>query len=379
MDPQIRFCTSADGTRIAYATYGSGPTLLYANNFVFSMDEQFTLRESRAYLDALAARTTLVILDQRGAGSSERHVDDLSYEAQTQDIAAVADAAGLRDFTLFAHVMTPACAHYAIDHPERVQRLVLWFPTVGGGGQEDRASARTFREDWSYARRLWAGLVYPNGPVSLQRAFARSVKRTVSAEVAARYFELPEADLGALLRAVTAPTLVLQREARWRSSAIRAAGHLSNGQLRFVPGDAMTPFPGHEPIVDAIVEFMGIHSESGAAIVEDIPSGTAVILFADIVESTALTEKLGDAAFRAKARDLDTSLRSVIRECAGTPVEGKWWRVGLQNGCTTTGSGPYRPLIRLPELIHLALQGLNLLTGFRSRSPLRPLYAFAGA
>jgi class 3 adenylate cyclase len=49
----------------------------------------------------------------------------------------------------------------------------------------------------------------------------------------------------------------------------------------------------------------------------------AVILFADIVGSTALTESLGDAAFRAKARELDTSLRSLIRECSGTPVEGK--------------------------------------------------------
>jgi class 3 adenylate cyclase len=49
----------------------------------------------------------------------------------------------------------------------------------------------------------------------------------------------------------------------------------------------------------------------------------AVLLFADIAESTALTEKLGDAAFRAKARKLDTSLRSVIKDSGGTPVEGK--------------------------------------------------------
>jgi class 3 adenylate cyclase len=47
------------------------------------------------------------------------------------------------------------------------------------------------------------------------------------------------------------------------------------------------------------------------------------ILFADIVDSTALTERLGDAAFRAKARELDGALRSVIREHAGTPIEGK--------------------------------------------------------
>ena len=43
----------------------------------------------------------------------------------------------------------------------------------------------------------------------------------------------------------------------------------------------------------------------------------------DIADSTALTERLGDAAFREKARDLDTTLRTLIRENAGTPIEGK--------------------------------------------------------
>src|SRR5205809_1474380 len=43
----------------------------------------------------------------------------------------------------------------------------------------------------------------------------------------------------------------------------------------------------------------------------------------DIVDSTAITERLGDAAFRAKARDLDATLRTVIRKHSGTPIEGK--------------------------------------------------------
>jgi class 3 adenylate cyclase len=47
------------------------------------------------------------------------------------------------------------------------------------------------------------------------------------------------------------------------------------------------------------------------------------ILFADIAESTAITERLGDTAFREKARELDRALRAVIRENAGTSIEGK--------------------------------------------------------
>ncbi len=47
------------------------------------------------------------------------------------------------------------------------------------------------------------------------------------------------------------------------------------------------------------------------------------LLFADIADSTALTERLRDAAFRDKTRQLDGALREAIRQRGGTPVEGK--------------------------------------------------------
>ena len=50
------------------------------------------------------------------------------------------------------------------------------------------------------------------------------------------------------------------------------------------------------------------------------PSGTVIILFADIVDSTSLTERMGDAAFREKARALDDALRLVVRDNGGA-----WW------------------------------------------------------
>jgi class 3 adenylate cyclase len=56
---------------------------------------------------------------------------------------------------------------------------------------------------------------------------------------------------------------------------------------------------------------------------QEITSGTAIILFADIADSTALTERLGDTAFRAKARALDDALRIIIREAGGTTIDAK--------------------------------------------------------
>ncbi len=52
------------------------------------------------------------------------------------------------------------------------------------------------------------------------------------------------------------------------------------------------------------------------------PEGTAVILFTDIVGSTALTEEFGDAAYRSRAQALDVALRAAVADCGGEAVEG---------------------------------------------------------
>ena len=54
----------------------------------------------------------------------------------------------------------------------------------------------------------------------------------------------------------------------------------------------------------------------------EAPSGTVTILFTDIAASTSLTEQLGDAEFRQRARELDTLLRTAISEGGGRSVEG---------------------------------------------------------
>ncbi len=47
-----------------------------------------------------------------------------------------------------------------------------------------------------------------------------------------------------------------------------------------------------------------------------------VILFTDIADSTSLTERLGDFAYRAQADQLDASVRSLVHDCGGDVVEG---------------------------------------------------------
>lgn len=70
---------------------------------------------------------------------------------------------------------------------------------------------------------------------------------------------------------------------------------------------------------------LGAEDDAGTT----LPEGTVTIMFADIADSTALTERLGDEPFRAQARALDASLRALIGETGGAVVEGKLLGDGL--------------------------------------------------
>jgi class 3 adenylate cyclase len=54
-----------------------------------------------------------------------------------------------------------------------------------------------------------------------------------------------------------------------------------------------------------------------------LPDGTVTIMFTDIADSTALTEQLGDAGFRALARRLEGALRASVGETGGAVIEGR--------------------------------------------------------
>lgn len=136
-------------------------------------------------------------------------------------------------------------------------------------------------------------------------------------------------DNQAALAQISTPSLVLHRKGDqvcrfgWGQYLAR---RLPNAQFVPLEGDAHYPWVGDaESVLRPTLEFLtgrgvGVGKQSS---LEAAPSGTAIILFADIANSTALTEGMGDAAFRERARALDGRLRAVIREHGGTPIDGK--------------------------------------------------------
>jgi pimeloyl-ACP methyl ester carboxylesterase/tRNA A-37 threonylcarbamoyl transferase component Bud32 len=127
LDQLIRFCTASDGSRIAYATSGRGPPLVKAANWLSHLEHDGNSPVWRHWIRELSRDHTLVRYDERGCGLSDWTVDEFSLDAWVRDLEAVVDDLELDRFPLLGISQGgPIAIAYAIRHPERVSRLVLY-------------------------------------------------------------------------------------------------------------------------------------------------------------------------------------------------------------------------------------------------------------
>src|SRR5687767_3858475 len=122
----IRFCTSRDGTRIAFAASGSGPPLVKTLHLASHLESDPDNPVWGPWLYELGRGRTLIRYDPRGFGLSDRDISDFTLERHIEDLVAVIDAAGVERFSLIGFAGGAALSvHYAVMAPERVTHLVL--------------------------------------------------------------------------------------------------------------------------------------------------------------------------------------------------------------------------------------------------------------
>ena len=329
MEPQIQYARTSDGVSIAYTTSGDGPPILYCHDHTIAMQHHWTgSAPANDTIRILSASTQVTIFDAAGIGASQRDVSDFSLDAQARAIDAVATRMAAAQFTLFGTGSgTASAALYAAQQPGRVRELVCAFPTF----PIVRRTGAAIRDNWSLDRRRAAGATFPDGPVSGQRWYSNAMRDSLTAEVYAAYrTTFADADLSAIYRRISVPTLLcIPKEGPAREASLALASVTPNCRVATISdflraGDRRAAGFGDE-FRAAFLEFTGIdvgHGSSTPAATGGA-SGTAVILFTDIVESTALTEQVGDARFREMSRSLDAALRAAIRECGGAAIDGK--------------------------------------------------------
>ena len=124
---QIRFCTSRDGTRIAYAICGAGPALVWTSHWIHHLNLDWDTPIWRHWLSLLTLHYTVVRYDYRGCGLSDRQGVAFTLEKHVEDLESVAESAGLESFPVVAQAGGGLVSlAYTAKHPHKVSRLVLY-------------------------------------------------------------------------------------------------------------------------------------------------------------------------------------------------------------------------------------------------------------
>ena len=219
----IRFATSEDGTGIAYATSGAGPPLVKAANWLTHLDYDWESPVWMHWLDGLSDHHLLVRYDERGCGMSDWDAK-ITFEAWVDDLALVVDAMRIERFPLLGISQGGAVAiAYAVRHPDRVDRLVLWGAYARGRlaratTQEELEEAALQTElarvgwgtDDTAFRQVFTAQFMPEATRRQWDAFNELQRRTTSAANAARFMEVfATIDVTELAPQVQCPVLIL--------------------------------------------------------------------------------------------------------------------------------------------------------------------------
>jgi pimeloyl-ACP methyl ester carboxylesterase/DNA-binding CsgD family transcriptional regulator len=220
MEQAIRFCATGAG-RIAYATVGDGPALVFPAWWVSDLEANWDDVAFRSFMLALADRHKVVRYDRIGTGLSERRRGHgaISLAAEADVLGELLDHVGIARCTLFGF-SSGGCisAAYAAAHPTRVGRLVLYNAYAAGLriADEDvrRSLVSVVRRHWGLGARVLAGVFMPEGDADELRRFSRLQRQGATREMAASLLALSyEMDATDAYRRVVAPALVLHRRA----------------------------------------------------------------------------------------------------------------------------------------------------------------------
>lgn len=260
MPVQLRFATTRDEAKLAWAQSGRGPrTLLRLPPLVTDIRREEDSPVFAAMLDFFAPHARIVRYDQRGNGSSTRRLVRDSLARRLADLETVIDAAGIDgpSVVLAASHSVPLALALAVRQPQRVSHLVLLGGQLAGSShQEDAERRRAYAAAAVLVRSGWdrpnAGvrdlILRPLAPsatpaeaAALDRLTREAVDPEAMAVIMRANFQL---DVRPLLSRVRAPTLVLH--ARHDALVDVASGHaLAAG----IPGAVFAELDGADHIL----------------------------------------------------------------------------------------------------------------------------------
>jgi class 3 adenylate cyclase len=329
MEQQIRFCTTSDGVRIAYATVGEGPPLVFVRGWVSHLELDWQNESVRTSYEIYAQRYRVIRYDKRGTGLSDRNVTDFSLEARLRDIEAVIAHLQIERFSLIGFSEGgPIAIAYAAANPERVSHLVLNGTYARGKnlGRPDVQDAllALVKAEWGLGSETLTNMFMPGASKEEHEWFNNYQREAASRAGAAAMLEANyQVDVADLLPSIGGPTLVMHAKGD-RAIAFAHGREIASAipNARFLPleSDRHAPDEATATVMrDATLQF--ISGDTAARAGPAHGDAPLTILFTDITESTALTQQLGDAKAQELVRTHNAIVRDALKTSGGSEIK----------------------------------------------------------
>ncbi len=220
----VRFVNTSDGTRLAWAEAGAGRPLVKAANWLTHLEYEWESPVWRHWLRFFSANSRFIRYDERGCGMSGWRGGVLTVDDWVADLEAVINAARPAEPVTLLGISQGAamCILYAIQHPERVARMILYGAYARGAFkrmaapqvQAHRAMVDLVRVNWGKDnptfRQVFTSRFIPDGSAEQLQWFNDLCLKTTTGEIAANLLEARAiVDISDRLGEVTTPTLVL--------------------------------------------------------------------------------------------------------------------------------------------------------------------------
>ena len=282
LQQRVQFATSADGTKIAWASVGDGLPVLKAPSYLGHLEYEWSTPIWGPFLTEFASSSRLVRFDQRGTGLSDWEIDRISPDAMIEDMEAVVAAAGLERFALFGISQgTAFSVRYAALHPDKVSCLVLLGGYLRGRLMRQDPDAEThfevsttmMRGGWGSDnpayRHFFTSSYIPDAPAETQASFDELQRVSGSAQNVVDIWTMNAGlDSTEIAQSLNVPTLVLHMSGD-RMVPVDEGRHVA----RNIPGAefvelagenhiAVAGRPGFDELIEQVRNFLTLHGST---------------------------------------------------------------------------------------------------------------------
>lgn len=362
MTPRTRYAHSGD-VSIAYQVVGDGSVdLVMCPGSITHLEFGWTEPTLSQNVMKLASFARVIRFDKRGTGMSDRDSGIPILEERMDDVRAVMDAAGSDRAAIYGISEGAAMAAlFAATYPDRTTGLILYgaFPRIleapdwpgipremWDAGLED--SVLHFGEGVPLER--WAPSVAGNREIQEWWGTMERMGASPGAQRALLTMNR-DIDIRAALPTIQVPTLVLHRAGDRvvpMASGQYIASQIPNAKFVALDGEDHLPYGDCEVWIGEIEEFL-----TGTRHQAPIDRVLSTVVFTDIVGSTELAARLGDAEWRRLLDRHDDAARRLAAEQRGRLIKT------TGDGVLATFDGPARAA-RFAAYLGRAVEPLGL-------------------